>query len=192
MKKKWTRRNFLRTSLGSPLVVGATLSRQGTAQAAQQKPKTPAEALSAAERATLRAAIDEIIPAADDMPSASSVGGVDYLSRVAREDAAIRKAVGKCLKALEDISRKLTGKQFTSLAGAQRIETLQAYERQSPEEFVALRNLSYEAYYTQPRVWKLIGYELHPTNESGPHVKPFDEAVLGQVKKMPKRYREVT
>ena len=57
---------------------------------------------------------------------------------------------------------------------------------------MALRDLVYEAYYTQPRVWKLIGYEFNPTNEAGPHLKPFDESVLAQVKKMPRRYREVT
>ena len=90
------------------------------------------------------------------------------------------------------MSKKNHRKQFASLASEQRVEILRAYERQSPEEFAALRDLVYEAYYTQPRVWRLIGYELHPTNESGPHVKPFDEAVLAQVKKMPRRYREVT
>ena len=33
---------------------------------------------------------------------------------------------------------------------------------------------------------------LHPTNESGPHMKPFDDSVLAKVRKMPKLYREVS
>lgn len=192
MKKKWTRRNFLRTSLGSPLAVGATLSSQVAAHAAQQKPKIPAEGLSAAERATLRAAMDEIIPAVEDMPSASAVGGVEYVSRTAHTDAAIRKSITASLAGLEGLAKKVKGKPFSLLTRAQRVETLQAYEKLAPNGFITLRDFTYEAYYTEPRVWKLIGYELHPTDGPGPHVKPFDEAVLAQVKKMPKRYREVT
>jgi len=126
------------------------------------------------------------------MPAASAVGGVEYVARVAREDAAIRRSITESLAGLEALSKKLKAKPFSTLTSAQRIETLKAYERQTPEAFVTLRDFTYEAYYTEPRVWKLIGYELHPTNEAGPRVKPFDESVLAQVKKMPKRYREVT
>ena len=192
MKKKWTRRKFLQTSLGSSLAVGASAALGGatTMRAEEQKPKTAGE-LSVAQRATLRAAMDEIIPAVDDMPAASAVGGVEYVSRVARGDKAIRQAIGQSLAGIEALSKKLKAKPFTALSRPQRVETLQAYEKQSPKEFITLRDFTYEAYYTEPRVWKLIGYELHPTNEAGPRVKPFDESVLAQVKKMPKRYREV-
>ena len=193
MKKKWTRRKFLQTSLGSSLAVGAGAALGGTTtmRAEEMKQKTAGE-LSAAQRATLRAAMDEIIPAVEDMPAASAVGGVEYVARVAREDKAIRQAIGQSLAGIEALSKKLKAKPFTALSRPQRVETLQAYEKQSPKEFVTLRDFTYEAYYTDPRVWKLIGYELHPTNEAGPRVKPFDESVLAQVKKMPKRYREVT
>ena len=192
MKKKWTRRKFLQTSLGSSLAVGAGAALGGTTtmRAEEMKQKTAGE-LSAAQRATLRAAMDEIIPAVEDMPAASAVGGVEYVARVAREDKAIRQAIGQSLAGIEALSKKLKAKPFTALSRPQRVETLQAYEKQSPKEFVTLRDFTYEAYYTDPRVWKLIGYELHPTNEAGPRVKPFDESVLAQVKKMPKRYREV-
>ena len=193
MKKKWTRRKFLQTSLGSSLAVGASAALGGatTMRAEEQKPKTAGE-LSVAQRATLRAAMDEIVPAVDDMPAASAAGGGEYVARVAREDKAIRQAIGQSLAGIEALSKKLKAKPFTALSRPQRVETLQAYEQQSPKEFVTLRDFTYEAYYTDPRVWKLIGYELHPTNEAGPRVKPFDESVLTHVKKMPKRYREVT
>ena len=192
MKKKWTRRKFLQTSLGSSLAVGAGAALGGTTtmRAEEMKQKTAGE-LSAAQRATLRAAMDEIIPAVEDMPAASAVGGVEYVARVAREDKAIRQAIGQSLAGIEALSKKLKAKSFTALSRPQRVETLQAYEKQSPKEFVTLRDFTYEAYYTEPRVWKLIGYELHPTNEAGPRIKPFDESVLAQVKNMPKRYREV-
>jgi hypothetical protein len=194
MRKKWTRRKFLQTSLGSSLAVGAGAALSGgvVAHATEQKSKTPAQGLSSTQRATLRAAMDEIIPAVDDMPSASAVGGVEYVSRVAHQDAAIRKSIVASLAGLEGLAKKVKGKPFSLLTRAERVDTLRAYEKLSPKGFVTLRDFTYEAYYTEPRVWKLIGYELHPTNEAGPRIKPFDESVLAQVKKMPRRYREVT
>ncbi len=194
MRRKWTRRKFLQTSLGSSLAVGAGAAFGGNAAAleAGQKAKTAPAGLTSTQRATLRAAMDEIIPAADDMPAASAVGGFEYVSRVARENAALRKSIAGSLVDLEALARKLKGKAFALLASPQRIETLQAFEKQSPQAFVTLPAFTYQAYYTEPRVWKLIGYEHHPTNEAGPRIKPFDESVLAQVKKMPKRYRELT
>ncbi len=194
MKKKWTRRRFLQTSLGSSFAVGAGAALGGDtgALAAGQKAKPVPAGLSATQRATLRAAMDEIIPADDDMPAASAVGGVEYVSRIARENPALGKSISGSLIDLETLAKKLRGKTFTSLASPLRIETLQAFEKQSPQAFVTLRDFTYEAYYTAPRIWKLIGYEHHPTNEAGPRIKPFDESVLAQVKKMPRRYREVT
>ncbi|MBI4164622.1 MAG: gluconate 2-dehydrogenase subunit 3 family protein [Acidobacteria bacterium] len=193
MRRNWTRRKFLQTSLGSSLAVGAGAALGGrVAHATEQKSKAPAVSLSVAQRATLRAAMDEIVPAIDDMPSASAVGGVEYVSRVTHADAAIRKSISESLAGLEALSKKIKAKAFSSLTRAQRVETLRAFEKQSPEAFVTLRDFTDEAYYTEPHVWKLIGYELHPTNEAGPRVKPFDESVLAHVKKMPRRYREVT
>lgn len=194
MRRKWTRRKFLQTSLGTSLAVGAGAALGGhpAAFAAGQKAKPAPVGLTAAQRATLRAAMDEIIPAESDMPAASAVGGVEYVSRVARENPSLRKLIVGSLADLEARAKKVKGKTFALLASPQRIETLQAFEKQAPQAFVTLRDFTYEAYYTELRVWKLIGYEHHPTNEAGPRIKPFDESVLAQVKKMPKRYREVS
>jgi hypothetical protein len=71
------------------------------------------------------------------------------------------------------------------------VDALKRLERRPPAElFATLRDFTYEAYYTRPKVWKLIGYEFYPTNQSGPRMEPFDEAVLAQVRKMPRLYRE--
>jgi hypothetical protein len=64
-------------------------------------------------------------------------------------------------------------------------------KRTAPKCFSTLRDSVYEAYYIQPQVWKLIDYEFYPTDQPGPRMKPFDEAVLAQVRKLPKLYREV-
>jgi hypothetical protein len=142
---------------------------------------------------TLRAAMDEIIPAAEDMPAASEVGGVEYLDRVARKEPEVKKALQRSLAALEELSSNHSGRSFASLSRGDRAKVLRKLEKQAPAElFTTLRDFTYEAYYTPPRVWKLIGYEFYPTDESGPRMKPFDESVLAKVRKKPKLYREVS
>lgn len=79
------------------------------------------------------------------------------------------------------------------LPRAERIEALKEFERLDTQKlFSSLRDYVYEAYYTQPRVWKLIGYEFYATNKSGPPMKAFDESPLAQVRKKPKLYKEVS
>ncbi len=193
MKKKWTRRKFLETSLKGSVIVGAgaigAASRPPLITASENQP--PESPLARGNRETLRAAMDEIVPASDGMAAASEVGGVEYLERVARETPGIRKNLVKILSALENLSRKHSGTAFASLPGEKRVEALKDFEVESLQDFATLRDLVYESYYTNPKIWKLIGYEFHATNQSGPRMKPFDDAVLANVRKMPKLYREV-
>lgn len=196
MIQKFTRRNFVEISLkGTLLTGGCTIA--GFLSGA---PKTPTptggpnnSSLEGKQEDTLRAAMDAIIPAEDGMPSASAVGGVRYLEQLAQSDPLIRSNLERSLKALNGISLKFFQSEFSSLRQGQRIEALKQLESQpTPELFTDLREYVYESYYTQPQVWKLIGYEFYPTNHRGPHMEPFNEAVLSQVKKMGKLYREVS
>ena len=195
MKKNWTRRRFLATGVKSSLVVGSGAMSEASASAlvAIQKAAAPATGLSSSERETLKSAMDEIIPATDGMPAASAAGGLEYLVRLAAQNPRIRRDLQTSLAALEMLSREKFGAAFASLSRPRRVDALQALEKQSPvTSFALLRDFTYESYYIQPQVWKLIGYEFHPTDQAGPRMKPFDESVLAQVKKMPKFYREVS
>ncbi len=198
MKKRWTRRGFLQTSLGGTLSARSTLAGvalQNQIADAQSSPKTnepgPA-AFTKPQRNLLRSAMDEIIPAADGMPAASEAGCDQYLEKVAAQSPDIRKNLTKSLAALDALSRKQFGQSFTDLPPASRIEALGKMEKGIDAlHFGVLRDYVYEAYYLQPRVWKLIGYEFHPTNLGGPQMQPFDGSALAKVRKMPKLYREV-
>ena len=134
--------------------------------------------------------MDEIIPSSDGMPAASAAGGLEYLEHVWRQEAELRADLQQALDALGQMSETNFHAPFAGISPSQRVEVLTKIETQSPAVFAKLRDLVYESYYTQPSVWKLIGYELHPTNQSGPHMKPFDDSVLAKVRKMPKMYRE--
>ncbi len=193
MKKKWTRRRFLQTGLKGSIVVGgrAVVARSYATAAAPASGKATTPGLDRRQREVLRAAMDEIIPAGDGMPAASGVGGVDYLDRLAGENPGIKNDLEKSLAGLDEVGQKLFGRGYASLSQAERVEALERLGKQTGSElFATLRDFIYEAYYTQPRIWKLIGYEFHPTNQSGPRMKPFDEAILASVRKRPKFFRE--
>jgi len=141
----------------------------------------------------LRVAMDTIIPATDGMPSANAAGGVRYLERLAQSEPVIKRKLEGSLNALNQVSLKFFNSEFSALPPEKRVESLKQLESQAaPELFADLRDSVYESYYTQPLVWKLIGYEFYPTNHHGPHMNPFDETVLSQVKKMGQLYREVS
>jgi len=175
--RKRTRREFLATGATSAAIVTSIQS----ARAAVFSPN---------ERATLAAAIDEIIPATDGMPAASQVGGVDYLERVVPTVEGLLDQFRQGLAGLDAESRKSSVQPFAKLSHARRVEVLSALERDS-DFFRVLRDFTYEAYYTRPEIWRRMGYEPHLTADAGPHMKPFDESTLAQVRKRGKLYREV-
>ena len=187
MRRKWTRRTFLGTSVAGPLVFGGAQAAKQVARLAALEGRP--SALAAQE--VLRRAMDEIIPAADGMPAASEVGGEEYLTHFASTNADVRDELQKSVDQLQRLSQARFGKDFVRLLRAQRVAILKEFERQVPQLFAALRDDIYEAYYTQPRVWKQIGYKFYPTNAAGPPMKPFDDRALYEVRKKPKRYRGV-
>jgi hypothetical protein len=98
-------------------------------------------------------------------------------------------------KVIEDCLISLNGSEpspdaFSKLSSPERIAALTRLEQNSATQFALLRDSVYEAYYTRPQIWKLIGYELFPTDHSGPHMKPFDKSVVDVVSKKPRHYRE--
>jgi hypothetical protein len=195
MKKSWTRRKFLESTLKSSIVAGGALGA-GVIVPAEPRESRPAEentgVLVAKQRKLLRVAMDEIIPAGNGMPAASEVGGVEYLARIARENPQIKRELQKSLAALAELSQEQFGKEFTSLSQPERVEALKKFEAQRPKQnFAKLRDHVYEAYYTQPKIWQQLGYSFYPTDGLGPKMRPFDPSSLDRVRKMGKLYREI-
>lgn len=168
----WTRREFLSASAAMPLIAIET--------------RAPSNTFTEHERNVLRVAMDEIIPATDGMPAASEMGGVAYLERIAAGDADVANEIRAALAALQRTSEQL----FDQLDHDARVTALRSFEARDPTQFAHLRDYIYESYYTQPSVWKLIGYEFYPTDHAGPHMEPFDASILDQVRTRPKLYRE--
>jgi hypothetical protein len=188
---KYTRRELLETGLAGSLAIGVC---GGLVRISAQS-KNGASAIVAAseteESALLRKVMDEIIPAVDSMPAASEVGGIDYLNRLMSGDRAIAEKLRIGLAAVEKVSRVHFSAPFVSLKSEQRIEVLTALAASDRARFGSLRDYVYEAYYTNERVWKLVGYANYPSTDAGPHMIAFDEQMLANVKKRPKLYREI-
>jgi len=182
----WTRRDFLATGLAST----ASPSLVFEIEAAPAKRGPSVGTLTENETRTLKAAIDEIIPTSDRMPSASDAGGVAYISKLVEHEPTVSGDLRRSLVALDNSASEKFKKPFDQIDRESRIELLGNLEKSSPHVFAMLRDSTYESYYTQPRIWKLIGYEFYSTDHAGPHMKPFDEAVLTEMRKRPKYYRE--
>lgn len=193
--RKFTRRKFLEGGVAGSLVLGsqsiAGRSVAGTMVPTQGTVAASQASLTEDEQATLAAAMDVIIPAGDGMPSATDVGSAEYLTQWAQELPELRKELKQAAAVLGEISHARFNTSLENLTATRKVQVLKEVESgKSPKLFATLRDFTYEAYYTRPEVWKLIGYDFHPTNDGGPIMKPFDESILTEVRKKPKHYRE--
>jgi hypothetical protein len=173
---KPTRRVFLGASTATPVLITAI--------------QVPANALPQDTRHVLKTIMDLIIPASDGMPSASEAGGLVYLENLMQRDKNAATDITKGLDVANAFSERSFKRPFSKLEKNDQIAVLKEMEDTALGVFDALRAYVYESYYTQPTIWKLIDYELYPTNQMGPHLKPFDDSLLANVRKMSKLYRD--
>ena len=154
----------------------------GIAAGAAARNSSAATVLSRNERRTLKAVIDRIVPADGRMPAASAVDGVPYIEAVIARDAEIRKLVSAALRGV--------GAGFAEDVAAGQVAALEKLERSDRAAFGAIRDLSYEAYYTSPQVWRLLGYNFRRGAKRTAGLETFDDEQLGRVRRMPRLYRE--
>jgi hypothetical protein len=173
---KATRRYFLRASAAAPALITAI--------------QPAAQALAQETQSTLKTMMDVIIPDSDGMPSASEAGGLAYLEHLMQRDKDAATDIEKGLDVANAFSERSFKRPFSELEKNDQIVVLKEMEDSALGVFDALRAYVYESYYTQPAIWKLIGYELYPTDHMGPHLEPFDDSLLANVRKMPKLFRD--
>ena len=190
MKTTWSRRRFMGSALQGVASVSASRLAAGAS------PSIGAESATSAvppfrpeQKNALAAVMDEIIPAAQGMPSASQAGGLDYLARASQEDAGLGAELVKSIDAARDSARAAFGRDFDRLGPEERIAALRRLEQSDPSAFRSLRDAAYEAYYTRPEVWKRLGHEFYPPGRPGPLPPPFDASSLARVRQMPRLYR---
>ena len=184
----WSRRKFIEASVLSHLALSSgalellySCSPGGTS----------AQVLDPLLQKVLIAAMDEIIPADEEMPSASEAGGLNYLLNLLQQFPEELKKISSGLVDLNNRSLEQFQNEFTRIGSGERIHLLEHMEKEEGIFFVKLRDYTYESYYLSPKVWKLIGYEPHPTLSSGPVMEAFDEKLLERVRAMPKLFKDI-
>jgi hypothetical protein len=174
-------------AIGAPVMATVAEACARFARSSEQVYPEPSFGLSAEERSVLRSVIDEIIPAGDGMLAASEVGALQYLEQLVRDHSEVRGELETGLSRLGRLSVDAVGVPFTRLSPTQRVQALSEMEERAPREFAILRDYTYEAYYTRPQVWRLIGYDAHSTGDE----REDPDALLAPVRAMPRLYRLV-
>jgi gluconate 2-dehydrogenase gamma chain len=161
LKIKLTRRQFAVAGAiaGAAAVVGCRGGRSGTW-----------EFLSDAHARTLAALCDQIIPA-DDFPSASQAGAVNYLDRqLARHYQKHQSAYREGLDAADEMSRQRFGTGFADASADQRLQIAVVLEKGNRAFFDLVRQHTMESYYGSPRhggnrdavSWRMLGLDEPP------------------------------
>lgn len=128
------------------------------------------EFLSDAHARTLAVLCDQIIPA-DDFPSASQAGAVNYIDRqLARHYQRHQAAYREGLDAADEMSRKRFGTAYAGASADQRLEIARALEKEQRAFFDLVREHTMEGYYGSPRhggnrdavSWRMLGLDEPP------------------------------
>jgi hypothetical protein len=133
----------------------------------------------------LAAAIDEIIPQSDEMPSASAAGGVAYLEQLGWQYTNVLEEIRDFLRVVQQTSQKELRVEFGALEQERLTAVLKDIEKSRPKLFSSFVAYVYEAYYTRPQVQGLLSCSV-------PSVPREDEeSLLAPVQRLTRLYREV-
>jgi len=157
-------------------------------------PRNANTRLSRGHRLTLRAAADVIIPADGRMPAASDVGSVRYIQQLAAQDRALQALLLEGLVAIGAHAGGTFSAGFDRLSVEQQTDVLAHVEKSNtpPAFFATLRDLVYEAYYTNARVQRLIGYNFRSGRRRTASLPPFDEELVARIRQRMPLYRPVS
>ena len=135
--------------------------------------------------------INRIIPAEDGFPGAGDLGLTSNIDVAVANSPLLKKLFVEGLAQIEIEAHKADGKEFKDLSSQDKDQLLRGIERERPEFFQILVQQTYNAYYTNPTVYPLIGYEGYPPQPNGYPMKPFDESLLDNVRKRAPFYKQV-
>ena len=146
-------------------------------------------ALTAAQRETLRAVLDMIIPASGDgrFPSAADVDVLDHI----RESAShLLPALREDLGRLDRLAVERSGKAFARLTDSDRTRVVEETRRAEPGFLKDLALQATTCYYQDDRVLLALGVEPRPPFPKGYEVASGDLSLLDPVRKRGKLYRD--
>lgn len=180
MKIVFTRREFL-----SHLSLAVALAGRLKALRIQTAASKVGANLGSDHLQLLGAAMDEIIPRGDGMPSATDAGGLEYLQYLGWQYPSIREEISAFLDMIREAARARLGPEFLSLEHEQRARLLTGLEKDHAPTFSTFVGYVYEAYYTRPTVQGAVACL------GSPAVSEDLDALLAPVRNMKHLNREV-
>ena len=113
------------------------------------------------QRELLTAVLNRIIPPEADLPGAGDLGVAGLVETWAAKDNRLRRTFIQGLTQIE-ISAAAQGRGFLELTGQAQDGVLRQVESEQPQFFDALVLHTYNGYYTDPKVFPIIGYSQTP------------------------------
>jgi gluconate 2-dehydrogenase gamma chain len=122
------------------------------------------------EAATLTAICDQIIPA-DDYPSASQAGVLNYIDKqITRHYRRHQRAYRNGLKRVNQLSQQHCGKTLAATTRAEQLQIVTSLEKSDTSFFNLVRSHTFEGYYGSPRhggnrnavSWHMLGLDDPP------------------------------
>ena len=128
------------------------------------------------------------------MPAASTVGAVRYIERIAKADQPLETLLLEGVRSIAARAEATENARFDVLPLDRQTIVLGHVEATNTPAnfFTLLRDLVYEAYYTQPRVQTLIGYDFRSGRRRTAALGSFDERLVARLRQQKPFYRQVS
>ena len=144
-----------------------------------------------AQRELMVSVLDRIIQRDGERPGAGEAGVVAHIDSVVGGSRWLKRWFAVGLSAIDMASRALRSRDFAELSTEDKDTALRKVETDHPDFFEALVKNTYGGYSSDPKVLPLLGLETRPPQPMGYQLEPFDTALLENVKKRGKVYRDV-
>lgn len=150
--------------------------------------------LNAGQSRTLAAWADRLIPAEGSWPAASEVDAHVYADNCAARSPLLRSMLLRAVETAERGAWEACERPFAECAEGHRDELLDALESgEDSALFDLVLELVFEGYYRAEPVLAVVqertGFLVRAPLD-GVELEPFDEALLGRVKRLPREFRE--
>ena len=136
------------------------------------------------------AILNRIIPANEKLPGAGEIA-VDYLDEAISGSSRLKRIFSHGLFQLEIDAYRLFSEVFPSLTGEQMDSVLRMVEADEAEFFDLLLRQTYNGYYIDPRIVKLLGLEARPPQPLGYKVDQGNITLIEKVKNRGLTYRKL-
>lgn len=132
------------------------------------------------QRSLLTAVLNRIIPPKDELPGAGNLGVGAYIEKTVSATTSMTRLFNEGLAHISVAAGQSSAKAFDGLTDAAKDELLRSVESAHPAFFDQLVLQTYNGYYTNPEVFKIIGYEVPKLAPPGSQPEQLDTSLLDQ------------